>query len=305
MNLSSAAGEPLHASYAPELWVALPLTALAIAAFAMGAEVGLEQQTALTVACVLLFGFPHGALDFAIYRLHHPQDVLPSQIVWLASYAGLAVFIGLLWWFLPLAIFPLLLLNAWQHFGREDTLASLPSPLKWLDILLRGALVLVLPLISFPGEMTMLFSLFMPSIDSAELSEGFLDLNPWLLAMVGGLLLVDIAWQSYYAPLRCAELAMLALLFSTVPPLMAFTVYFCFWHSARHLRKRWQLFCAAPYPSQRFAIVSCGICTTIAAMMIGLTVWLWDTLPVTERWVTVLFVALLSLTVPHSLMVRD
>jgi Brp/Blh family beta-carotene 15,15'-monooxygenase len=290
---------------AKEYWIAVPLSLLAIAISLMGMAPEFPVQVTFTVICIFLFGFPHGAMDYAMYRKHHSAAGIARQAIWLACYAGLAAAISLVWWMFPTIVFPLLLLNAWQHFGREDGLAGLPLPARLVDVAVRGALVIMLPVVAHPQDMGMLYGIFLPGISEASLTAFFQPALPWLAVCIALLLITDCAIHTVKAPIKAAELALLALLFISCSPLIAFTVYFCFWHSSRHMLKRWKSISECSPHFRRWTIGSTMACTVLAVATLSLIAVFWDQLAITERWITVVFVGLLALTVPHSLLVPE
>jgi Brp/Blh family beta-carotene 15,15'-monooxygenase len=103
--------------------------------------------------------------------------------------------------------------------------------------------------------------------------------------------------------LAFGEIIALSLLFALVPPILSFTIYFCFWHSVRHVLRLSSTL--DPFDVRRgalgfarHALPLTGV--TLAAMAVA---WVWlavpeAALPTTTR---VVFQALGALTFPHMI----
>ena len=93
------------------------------------------------------------------------------------------------------------------------------------------------------------------------------------------------------------EIISISILFLLSTPILAFTVYFCLMHSARHLvRSRFFL---GGFKRQQF--IYALILPTIAVIVMGFGIWHFKLTPSFERdLIQIIFVGLAALTVPHA-----
>jgi len=233
-------------------WAALVGTAVLVAAVG---DLPLAYQYAPLVVSVVLLGLPHGAVDHLVLPRQRDE---PLAAGWLAAVGGVYLVLGgayaLVWFWWPVAAFVFFILLTWAHWGqgelyplRDLTGAEyLRSPLqRLLTVAARGGAPMLLPLVAFPGQYefvaTSLVGLFDPGA-AAALGPLF---DPATRALVGGgyglLVVATLALASVrtdgHTPwlVDAGELALLTVFFLAVPPVLAIGVYFCFWHSLRHV----------------------------------------------------------------------
>lgn len=200
---------------------------------------------------MVFLGLPHGALDhlaplFLRHRRLTPRYLLQFVLGYLALVATYLVF----WHVLPGAALAVFLLFSWLHWGQGDayyleTFEGRPTPKNWGERLtvwlVRGGLPIALPALAFPLVFTQVAGGILGWYGTAPT----LALNEqWREAGLVGLaaLLALYLWQSWRARpggfLRdIGEVGLLLLYFALVPPILAVGVYFCVWHSARHLAR--------------------------------------------------------------------
>lgn len=274
---------------------------------------GIELFT--LVVAVTLFGLPHGALDYLSgRRLLHRSFGSWWFVPFGLGYIGLAAVVVVAWLLAPLPSLLGFLLVSAAHFGAGDVRHDLAlgaggrfsSAGAAFEAVGRGSLVLV-PLLHFhPEAASSLFAHLVP-MSAQEINDTVTALTPPLFAISGSVLSVIMAhhlggWAEGNAGhARMAfELAALAALFAFAPPLVAFVVYFCFWHSFRHsLRQAAELDPSTPRAAFR-AFVRHAWPTTAGAFLIGAVgyVFLGDQSS-DAKIIQVLFVGLSALTAPH------
>lgn len=198
---------------------------------------------------VLVFGLPHGALDHLVpARLDSAISVRRSIATVVALYAVLGGATALLWGLDPVVGFVAFIAVTWFHWGQGDL---------WLDrarghavdsradavltVLTRGALPMLLPLITHPLDYAGVFRATTRLIDPAAAGADLLDAVPIRFA-AAVLLVVLIAAHALVRhrlgnPMgtTMAEVVVLVAFFSAVPPVLAVGVYFTFWHAVRHI----------------------------------------------------------------------
>jgi Brp/Blh family beta-carotene 15,15'-monooxygenase len=300
--------ERRHALLAPVLTVAI-----AAAHLAGGLPSGVELL--ILVVAVTLFGLPHGALDYLSgRRLLHETFRSWWFVPFGVLYIGLAAAVVAAWLLAPLASLLIFLLVSAAHFGAGDVQHELAIGAGGrfsvagaaFEAVGRGSLVLV-PLLHFhPEAASALFAHLVP-MSAQEMSGTITAFTPPLFALSGSVLSVIMAhhlggWAEGNATHgRVAlEIAALATLFALAPPLVAFVVYFCFWHSFRHsLRQAAELDPSSPHAALRAFVRRAGP-TTAAAFLIGAAGYGLLGAPSSDaKIIQVLFVGLSALTAPH------
>ena len=220
-----------------------------------GVRVPEAWQYAPLVASVVLFGLPHGAIDYvALPRAVAGEVTVRLVAAVSAVYAVVGAGYALLWFVAPVAAAALFILVTWFHWGQGELypltgLAGadhLDRPGRVATTVVRGGLPMLVPLLGFPG-------VYRDVVDSfVEPFGGTADSVAWLFAAdtrltlgVGfGALTVVVLVRGYLAADRttpwlvdAGETALLWVYFLVVPPVLAVGVYFCLWHAVRHIAR--------------------------------------------------------------------
>ena len=163
----------------------------------------------------------------------------------------------LLWFVAPPVAFIVFILMTWFHWGQGDlhveamrAVEAVPSRLTRAGMLtVRGALPMIVPLIAFPQVYLVVFRdttgvIATPLVDATP----FFESSEVRMLIAGALLFVTVLtfigtargrWASvsgrraWWGDL--GEVLLLAAFFTTVPPVLAVGLYFCLWHSLRHI----------------------------------------------------------------------
>jgi len=232
---------------------------LAVAAvcvpFLAGLRLPAPLQYAPLVASVVLLGLPHGAVDhFAVARTRglRPDVRAVARVVGLYALVGGAYALG--WFLAPAAAFALFILVTWFHWGQGDLygLVALAEAdhvqsrtQRVATVVVRGGLPMLVPLLAFPEWYRRVAVTVVGRIApeaTAALSPAFrpdvrLALGVAYAAVVGSTLAVGYVRAADRGPWRldAAETLGLGAYFAVVPPILAIGVYFCLWHSLRHI----------------------------------------------------------------------
>jgi Brp/Blh family beta-carotene 15,15'-monooxygenase len=259
-SLADGTDEKLERTVFAPAWIALALVGLP---FALGLSVPLWVQYVPFLASVLVLGLPHGAVDhLAAARLGGSEAGSEGSVDRpFAAVGSLYLLAGgaylLAWLLAPAASFAFFVALTWFHWGQGDlyVLTVLPerthlrSPAqRLLCVLVRGGLPMIVPLLAFPAVYRevagTVIELFDPSaialLDPVFALTSRLTLGVGLAALsIGALALgyrcADEGVQRRSWRLDAAETAFLWVYFSLVPPILAVGLYFCLWHSLRHV----------------------------------------------------------------------
>lgn len=254
---------PQHVHRSLMRWMIVPSWVLlggVTLAFLFGLELSPTLQYVPLAISMLLLGLPHGAVDHIVPGRITGKSLPRLQMGALLLGYVLLVGITLVVWFsLPALGFAGFILLTWFHWGLGDLHAALAftharflqgRDLKALTAAVRGALPMLMPLVTFPGE----YQLAAESITGAfgiPLGDGL----AWAFSadfrlMLGGVLVGAVALSSIasHATARrmgltpewavyTGENTLLLVFFAVVPPFFAIGLYFCLWHSARHIAR--------------------------------------------------------------------
>lgn len=259
MGLNAAARgrarETVRAVAVRPAWV---VHAAIVVPFLLGFDLPLALQYLPLAASVAVLGLPHGAVDHLALERSHGE---PPTYRGMALVGGLYALVGgaylALWYVAPVASFVLFVAVTWAHWGQGDVYALVAVEgvdhlrtrgQRALAAVVRGGLPMLVPLLSYPGEYREVAALLVGrfGVSAADLAPlfatgtrlglgaGFAALT--LLALALGIRRDggsdDPGWQ-----VDALETGLLWAYFLVVPPVLAIGVYFCLWHSVRHVAR--------------------------------------------------------------------
>ena len=273
-------------------WVFAGVACAAAAASGLLGRFPPQLELIVLAALILVLGVPHGAMDTLFAQRLHGLRTAWDWARFTVAYLGLAGLVVAAWAWAPTAFLAGFLLISVAHFS-GDPVEGTP----WAVRLLQGGAILVLPALRHGEEMAGLFAQLVGA-DAAQAVMPALEALawPWLAGLV-----VAVIERARRDRLTAFELGSVGLLAVVAPPLLAFTLFFCGMHGARHIlrafrysgRESWRLlWLAALLPMLGVALGS-------------LVAWhaLKDT-PLDARVVQIIFVGLAALTVPHMALVE-
>ncbi|WP_353634682.1 Brp/Blh family beta-carotene 15,15'-dioxygenase [Halobacterium sp. NMX12-1] len=235
-------------------WVGVAVAALPTLA---GVELSTTARYAPLVASVVLFGLPHGAIDYV---------ALPRAVTgrvtgrWLAVVGLLYLVLGgayaAAWFAWPVASALAFVALTWLHWGQGDVypLAVLLNA-DYLDSrarrvatgVVRGGLPMLVPLLGHPETYRDVVWAFAAPF-GGNVGDLWLFAPDARLALGAGFAVVTVAtlaanrlttaespptaWR-----IDAAETVGLWAFFLVVPPVFAVGVYFCLWHAVRHVAR--------------------------------------------------------------------
>ncbi|MFC7115931.1 Brp/Blh family beta-carotene 15,15'-dioxygenase [Natronoarchaeum sp. GCM10025703] len=234
-------------------WLTLVIASVAVSV--LGSDIPLSIQLLPLFVSALLLGLPHGAVDHLVAPRAKGTGLTTRSMAEVGVvYALLGGGYAIVWILSPVVAFVFFILLTWFHWGQGDV-----HPLREivgadhvrgfggtaLTALVRGGAPMLVPLVAFPGEYRRVAGWIVGVVDPGAVSalDPVFTAEARLLVGLGyGLLVVatlaigrirasnDRGWR-----IDAAETLLLVLFFTTVPPLLAIGLYFCFWHSLRHI----------------------------------------------------------------------
>lgn len=246
-----------------------------------------QDELMVMAFLILVLGVPHGALDTVFAQnIYHVRSA-KSWILFAAAYLTPAVLVIALWQVSPILFVVSFLIISVVHFSGDPSQGT-PAVTRFL----YGGAVAILPIFFHRVELGELFALLVGS-DAANLLLSWIEFLrwPWLIGL--GLMALHRITRDW---LSGCEIAAVAILATLAPPLVAFTIFFCFMHSARHILRTIAAF-KKRGPSR---ILSAALAPMLIILAFAAVVWsTLDSLPVDARIIQIVFVGLAALTIPH------
>jgi Brp/Blh family beta-carotene 15,15'-monooxygenase len=254
-----------------------------------------DPQTELIVvaALIVVLGVPHGALDTIFAKQLYDIKSVPGWLGFGLVYVLIGATVVGLWYLQPAWFLFLFLLISATHFSGDPAKGT-----PWIIRMFYGGAIIVLPCMLHGMETAQLFSLLVGKDAAASVVTAleFL-LWPWMLGLAGSTL-----WALRINFFTALEITVVSLLAVLAPPLIAFVMFFCGMHSARHILR------TIEYSNRGSAVMllAAGFVPMLGVACSALAAWYFlrnTTLDV--RVVQIVFVGLAALTLPHMALVEQ
>jgi len=253
----------------------------------------LAPSTALAVLVlgVLFLGLPHGALDPLVARKAFANHRSYSPVAFYALYISLVIAYGLIWSRYPTLGLSSFLAIAALHFGSDWQHRGIA-----LTRLAYGLTIVTLPALTHPAEVAAIYSTL--GTTHAPLIVTFSKVLAVMAVTAGGAAAITQFKQRSNDAFEFVTIVIGATLLG---PLVFFTCYFCLLHSPRHLLETAEELGLGSL--RRVYILT--IPTVLATIVLAAAVWfLLTDVSSSARILTLVFVGLASLTVPHMILER-
>ena len=256
---------------------------------------------------ILSIGISHGAMDnykanklLKIYKLN-------NKLIFFVIYILISFSVILLWSIYSSLTLLFFLLVASYHFGREDTsfLHKGNSMLDQLLYLVKGSLIVFSPLFFHFEETLKIFEILFLSKNILI----FIAEEHWIVNVCLSLNILGYFYFAFKNSFEDFEIIFLDLLSILIlnyffTPLIAFTIYFCFLHSIRHIISiAYEL-----NPSnfldgfKNFLKKALPLTIITAVLYLISIVFLSNSYVLNDVIIKVIFIGLASLTFPHILL---
>ena len=256
---------------------------------------------------ILSIGISHGAMDnykanklLKIYKVN-------NKLIFFIIYIFISFSVILLWSIYSSLTLLFFLLVASYHFGREDTsfLHKGNSMLDQLLYLVKGSLIVFSPLFFHFEETLKIFEILFLSKNILI----FIAEEHWIINVCLSLNILGYFYFAFKNSFEDFEIIFLDLLSILIlnyflTPLIAFTIYFCFLHSIRHIISiAYEL-----NPSnfldgfKNFLKKALPLTIITAVLYLISIVFLSNSYVLNDVIIKVIFIGLASLTFPHILL---
>jgi Brp/Blh family beta-carotene 15,15'-monooxygenase len=261
--------------------------ALLMALHLNGASLSGTVPTVSACVAILLFGLPHGAFDLEIIRRERGTGRAGIAAL-LMMYIALAAAMAAMWRSAPVAALAIFLVVAVVHFAED-------WPEMGSTFLAQGMAIALLtaPALLHLGQLEQLFVALSGHRDGAVVANIILLVAP-VGIVVGSVALLTL-WRTGARDQAVAgALALAAML--VLPPVVGFALFFCLYHSPRHLGAAMSRVAGSP-GARRIALLA-----TLAALGITAALFVEEVrADVPARLVAASFMTLSLLTVPHMI----
>ncbi len=283
---------------------------MSIIGLTVGTNVKLSNELIIPLICLFLIlsiGISHGAMDnykanklLIIYKIN-------NKSIFFIVYILISAFVILLWNLYTSITLLLFLLVASYHFGREDTafLNKGNSNLDQLFYLIKGSLIIFSPLFFHFDETLKIFETLFLDRDILT----YLKDEHWIINVFLGLSILGYFYFVYKNKFEDFEILFLDMLSILIlnyifNPLVAFTIYFCFLHSIRHIISiSYELDPGNFLAGIRSFIKKSFPLTIVTAALYLLAIYfLSNSYGLNDVVIKVIFIGLASLTFPHILL---
>ncbi len=254
---------------------------------------------------ILILGTSHGALDNYKGSILLKHYRIKNIFIFYFIYLLISLIFFSFWIFIP-SVLIIFLLVASYHFGKEDSEilkhdASISSRIIYF---IKGSLIIFAPLYFQFEETVNLFELI--NLDAK-----------YLYLLKNNNLIISIFYISIFSNLYflrkfnflnlkiiCLDISSIILLFYFLSPLVAFTFYFCFIHSLRHIVSLASLLSPNDLNNGLNTFMKKAMPLTLltALIFIGAVVFSSQYYSTNESIIKVIFIGLASLTFPHILL---
>ena len=259
---------------------------------------------------ILSIGISHGSLDNLKGKKLFQIFGISNFFIFYFSYVLIALIIIILWIIIPYISLMIFLVVASYHFGKEDTqfLINENSYYNQSLFFLKGSLIVFAPLYFHFDETILIFKLLL--IDD-EAFYNFLNLVETNNILLYGIIFSSLSNILLFSKnFELKKFTIFLDYFSIIiinyyfSPLIAFTIYFCFLHSIRHiislmseldsndLRNGFKIFTKKALPLTILTAIFCLISLYL----------LNNTYNFDSSIIKIIFIGLASLTFPHILL---
>jgi beta-carotene 15,15'-dioxygenase len=296
------------------VWSVISLLLAAAWAMTNHPDIPLVTQLWMVALGVGLFGVLHGGLDHLVgERVFQRRFKRYWWIYFSLGYVGLAIAVMVGWWLAAPLMLLLFLALSILHFGLRDEIhvhRKMSGFARFAAVCILGGAPIVIPWLMFPQEVSLLFGWLAGT--SAEIWQpalsitGVFDSMSWMVLLIAATVaLVYLKLQRFSDTFAWMEFLATVVLFSMLPPLLAFAWYFCFLHSLRHLLTLAERLA----PSQGWVALGWvgvhGLPLTIITLIASGVGYAWlrhFDLDEAESITRVIFWGLAALTFPHMLL---
>jgi beta-carotene 15,15'-dioxygenase len=285
--------KPMSAIFPPllRLWV-LPFLVVGLITINL-CYGGLDtvQSTMIASVAIVVAGIPHGTLDIEIAAARFGNSGTAHKLIILAAYVGCAAMMIVLWQQIPELALTAFLIISIIHFSADWRGGVEP----FLAMMVGWALI-ALPALSHPQSAAMIFEILTGNQNGTTIAAVLACTS--VPATLGSIV---FAFWSYQKGDYKTTVDMTSCLVAAIclPPLIAFSIFFCGLHSPRHMADALRD-TGGLSPRKKAIIIAAVFCLSAG---IGVVLFMGGAdAPMDVGIIQTAFVLLSTLTVPHFIL---
>ena len=242
-------------------------------------------------------GLAHGSLDVLIAKKLNIIVTKSQLYFFILGYLLISLFIVLLWIIVPNLSLSMFLIVSAIHFGISDTIHK--GNLFYIEIFFRGLAPILTPIYFYNEEVKFIFSKL--NADETFINN-LINYNDFFFIILMSLLILFLFFQIINIKKNnldtFIEVQLIIFTFYFFEPFIAFCLYFCFFHSLRHLLIEKETLNIS-FKKLIISTIPITLISTIGIFLIYVLI-LQDNL----NYLSLIFISLSALTVPHMLLIN-
>tara|TARA_B100001057_G_scaffold467158_1_gene525020 strand:- start:94 stop:909 length:816 start_codon:yes stop_codon:yes gene_type:complete len=261
----------------------------------------LELTSLNIISFLLIFfiGLPHGSFDGAVASLvgfKTKTKFLQFVILYLLLFFGVILF----WLYFPIISLLIFLLMTISHFGLCDWTNFKIKKHKY-SICITYGMTVIFGIIFFNESQSFQIFEYLTNNKIYLLQKYFFI--PYALTIISIIYFIYLSLNEPKLRIGIVEIFFLLVIFYICDPLLSFAIYFCFFHTYKHLKHLISNIYAY-LPNKKFVIYS-TIAFTLVSWIGGVLIvlFLLQNFNVYQSIIKVIFIGLAALTLPHMILV--
>ena len=248
---------------------------------------------------IFFIGLPHGSFDGAVASLvgfNNRKQFLQFLIYYLALFFIVIVF----WLYFPILALFIFIMMTIAHFGLCDWTNYRIRKYKY-SVSFTYGMTIIFGIIFFNENQSFLIFEYLTN-DKIYLLQKYFYI-PYFLTLISIIYFIYLSIFEKKLRKGIVEILFLLSIFYFFDPLLSFAIYFCFFHTYKHLKHLIKNI-YSNLKNKKFVIYSTLIFTLISwAGGLGIVYYLVQNLSLYESILKVIFIGLAALTLPHMLLV--
>ncbi len=261
--------------------------------------VDLSILNIISFLLIFFIGLPHGSFDGAVASLAGFSNRF-QFLQFLFYYLTLFFLVIIFWLHFPIVALTIFIIMTIVHFGLCDWTNFKIKKFKY-SVSFTYGMTIIFGIIFFNENQSFLIFQYLTN-DRIYLFQKYL-LIPYFMTLLSIIYFIYLSFIEKKLRKGMIEILFLLSIFYFFDPLLSFAIYFCFFHTYKHLKhliKNIYL----NLKNKEFVIYSTLIFTLISWIGgLGIVYYLVQNLSLYESMLKVIFIGLAALTLPHMLLV--
>ena len=248
---------------------------------------------------IFFIGLPHGSFDGAVASLVGYRNKI-QFFQFLLYYTLLFLFVIFFWLYYPIISLTIFIVMTIIHFGLCDWSNFKIDKYKY-SVAFTYGMTVIFGIIFFNEKQSFLIFEYLTNEKIYDVQKFFFI--PYILTLLSIIFFFYLSIYEKKLRKGVVEIILLLLVFYTFDPLLSFAIYFCFFHTYKHLKHLIKNI-YIELPNKNFVIYTTILFTIISwAGGIMIIFFLIQNLTLYESILRVIFIGLAALTLPHMILV--